>query len=140
LLKDERTDPTKTAAIGYCFGGTGVLEMARAGAPVSGVVSFHGGLDAAEGLAAKAGGIPAKVLVLHGAADPFVPAAQVAAFQQEMTDSKADWQMASYGGAVHAFTQKEAGNDPSKGAAYDAAADARSWEALRVFFEEIFAK
>jgi dienelactone hydrolase len=140
LLKDERTDPAKTAAIGYCFGGTGVLEMARAGAPVSGVVSFHGGLDAAEGLTAKAGGIPAKVLVLHGAADPFVPAAQVAAFQQEMTDAKADWQLTSYGGAVHAFTQKEAGNDPSKGAAHDPAADARSWEAMRVFFEEIFGK
>lgn len=138
LLKDERTDSAKVAAIGYCFGGTGVLEMARAGAPVAGVVSFHGGLDAAAGFEAKAGGALPKVLVLHGAADPYVPAAQVAAFQKEMTDAKADWQMASYGGAVHAFTQKEAGDDASKGAAYNAAADARSWEALTVFFGEIF--
>lgn len=138
LLKDERTDAAKVAAIGYCFGGTGVLEMARAGAPVAGVVSFHGGLDAAEGMEAKAGNIPSKVLVLHGAADPYVPAAQVEAFQKEMTAAKADWQMASYGGAVHAFTQKEAGSDVAKGAAYDAAADARSWEAMKAFFGEIF--
>lgn len=138
LLKDERTDAAKVAAIGYCFGGTGVLEMARAGAPVAGVVSFHGGLDAADGMEAKAGNIPSKVLVLHGAADPYVPAAQVEAFQKEMTAAKADWQMASYGGAVHAFTQKEAGSDVAKGAAYDAAADARSWEAMKAFFGEIF--
>ena len=138
LLKDERTDAAKVAAIGYCFGGTGVLEMARAGAPVAGVVSFHGGLDAAEGMEAKAGNIPSKVLVLHGASDPYVPAAQVEAFQKEMAAAKADWQMASYGGAVHAFTQKEAGDDASKGAAYQAAADARSWEAMKAFFGEIF--
>jgi dienelactone hydrolase len=138
LMKDERTDAAKVAAIGYCFGGTGVLEMARAGAPLAGVVSFHGGLDAAEGMEAKAGNVSSKVLVLHGAADPYVPAAQVEAFQKEMTAAKADWQMASYGGAVHAFTQKEAGDDASKGAAYQAAADARSWEAMKAFFGEIF--
>lgn len=138
LTADERTDPAKIAAIGYCFGGTGVLELARSGADVAGVVSFHGGLDAAEDMAAAAGKIPAKVLVLHGADDPFVPAAQIAAFQKEMTDAKADWQMVSYGGAVHAFTQKEAGDDNSKGAAYNEAADRRSWVAMQAFFAELF--
>lgn len=138
LKADERTDTAKVAAIGYCFGGTGVLELARSGAEIGGVVSFHGGLDAAPDMAATAGKIPAKVLVLHGADDPFVPAAQIAAFQKEMTDAKADWQMVSYGGAVHAFTQKEAGNDNSKGAAYNEAADRRSWVAMQAFFAELF--
>ena len=79
LLKaDERTDGRKVAAIGYCFGGTGVLELARAGTGIAGVVSFHGGLDAAPGMTAESGKIPAKILVLHGAADPYVPAEQVA--------------------------------------------------------------
>lgn len=139
LLKaDERSDKTKVAAIGYCFGGTGVLELARSGADVAGVVSFHGGLDAAPGLTAVAGKIPAKILVLHGAADTYVPAEQVAAFQKEMTDAKADWQMVFYSGAVHAFTQKEAGSDPSKGVAYHEAADRRSWVAMQSFFTELF--
>ena len=139
LLKaDERTEPSKIAAIGYCFGGTGVLELARAGTDIAGVVSFHGGLDAAEGLAAESGKIKAKVLVLHGADDPFVPAAQVAAFEKEFTDAEADWQLVFYSGAVHAFTQKEAGGDNSKGAAYNEAADRRSWEAMKTFFAELF--
>lgn len=140
LKSDERTDPARVAAIGYCFGGTGVLELARAGAEVAGVASFHGGLDAAAGMQAEAGGVKAKVLVLHGAVDPYVPAEQVAAFEKEMTAAKADWQLVSYGGAVHSFTHREAGNDPSKGAAYDEAADRRSWEAMKAFFAEIFAK
>ena len=138
LKADERTEPAKIAAIGYCFGGTGVLELARSGAEVAGVVSFHGSLDAAAGMAAEAGKISAKVLVLHGADDPFAPAAQVAAFQKEMTDAKADWQLVLYGGAVHAFTQKEAGSDNSKGAAYNEAADRRSWDAMKAFFAELF--
>jgi dienelactone hydrolase len=141
LLKaDERTDPAKVAAIGYCFGGTGVLELARAGAGLAGVVSFHGGLDAADGFAAKPGGVTAKVLVLHGAVDPYVPADQVAAFEKEMTHAKADWQLVSYGGAVHSFTHRAAGDDPSKGAAYHEAADRRSWIAMKVFFDELFGK
>ena len=140
LKSDERTDPARVAAIGYCFGGTGVLELARAGAEVAGVASFHGGLDAAAGMQAEAGGVKAKVLVLHGAVDPYVPAEQVAAFEKEMTAAKADWQLVSYGGAVHSFTHREAGNDPSKGAAFDEAADRRSWEAMKAFFAEIFAK
>jgi dienelactone hydrolase len=139
LLKaDERTNPEKIAAIGYCFGGTGVLELARSGTDIAGVVSFHGGLDAAPGMTAEAGKIPAKILVLHGAVDPYVPAEQVAAFQKEMTDAKADWEMVSYGGAVHSFTHPEAGDDPSKGAAYHESADRRSWVAMQSFFAELF--
>lgn len=138
LKADERTDAAKAAAIGYCFGGTGVLELARSGAEIAGVVSFHGGLDGAEGMTAGEGKIPAKVLVLHGAVDPYVPAEQVAAFEKEMTDAKADWQLVAYGGAVHSFTHKEAGDDPSRGAAYHEAADRRSWEAMKVFFGELF--
>jgi dienelactone hydrolase len=137
LNKDERTDPERIAAIGYCFGGTGVLEMARAGAPVKGVVSFHGGLGAAEGMAAEKGVAMPKVLVLHGAADPHVPDSEVDAFQKEMTDAGADWYLVAYGGAVHSFTQPQAGDDPSKGSAYDATADDRSWRAMKDFFGEI---
>lgn len=140
LKADERSNPAKIAAVGYCFGGTGVLEIARSGADIAGVVSFHGGLDAAEGMAAKSGGVRTKVLVLHGAVDPYVPADQVAAFEKEMTSSGADWQLVSYGGAVHSFTHKEAGDDPSKGAAYDEKADRRSWQAMRSFFAEVFAE
>ncbi len=139
LLKaDERTEPTKIASIGYCFGGCGALELARAGSDLVGVVSFHGSLDAGEGLSAAAGKIPAKVLVLHGADDPYVPAEQVAGFGKEMTAAKADWQMIFYSGTVHSFTQKEAGNDPSKGAAYNELSDRRSWVAMQVFFAELF--
>ena len=136
LKADARTEPTKVAAIGYCFGGTGVLELARSGADLAGVVSFHGGLDAAPGM--TAGKVRAKVLVLHGADDPYAPAAQVAEFQQEFTAAKADWQLILYSGAVHAFTQPEAGNDNSKGAAYNPLADRRSWAAAQAFFAELF--
>ena len=138
LLADERTDVGKVAAIGYCFGGTGVLELARSGAKIAGVVSFHGGLDAAPGFEAKAGNIPAKVLVLHGADDPHAPAEQVEALEKELRAARADWQVVLYGGAVHAFTQKEAGDDNSKGAAYNEAADRRSWLAAQAFFAELF--
>jgi dienelactone hydrolase len=140
LKKDERTDTAKIAAIGYCFGGTGVLELARSGADIAGVVSFHGGLDAADGMAATKGGVKAKVLVCHGAVDPYVPVDQVQAFGKEMSDAGADWQFIAYGGAVHSFTHKSAGNDPSKGAAYDEKADQRSWQAMKDFFAELFGK
>jgi dienelactone hydrolase len=139
LLKaDERTDTAKIAAIGYCFGGTGALELARAGSGIAGVVSFHGGLNTQEGMAAEMGKISAKVLVLHGADDPYVKAAEIADFQKEMTDAKVDWQMIFYSGAVHSFTQKEAGNDNRKGAAYNESADRRSWVAMQAFFTELF--
>jgi dienelactone hydrolase len=123
------------AAIGYCFGGTTVLELARSGADLAGVVSFHGGLDTPTPADARA--IKAKVLVLHGADDPFVPPAQVQAFEEEMRAGGVDWQLVKYSRAVHAFTQAEAGHDRSRGAAYDAVADRRSWEAMKAFFAEV---
>ncbi|MGJ8633660.1 MAG: dienelactone hydrolase family protein [Luteolibacter sp.] len=138
LKSDERTGDGNIAAIGYCFGGTGVLELARAGTDLAGVVSFHGGLGAAEGMEAQKDGMTAKVLCLHGAIDPHVPESEVAAFQAEMNDAVADWQFISFSGAVHAFTQKMAGDDISKGVAYDAKADERSWEYMQQFFAEIF--
>jgi dienelactone hydrolase len=125
----------KVAAIGYCFGGTAALELARSGAEISGVVSFHGGLDSPTPADGK--NIKAKVLALHGADDPYVPAAQVAAFEEEMRGGGVDWQLVKYSGAVHAFTQAEAGSDNSKGAAYNATADRRSWVAMQDFFAEV---
>lgn len=134
LKKDENTDPERLGAIGYCFGGMGVLELARAGVPLKGVVSFHGSLDAAEDLAAPKDGVKAKILVLHGEKDPFAPAAQVEALKKEMQDAGADLKVVLYPGAVHSFTQKEAGNDATKGAAYDEAAATASWKAMTEFF------
>lgn len=136
LRASERVDPKRIAAIGYCFGGTAVLELARSGADVAGVVSFHGGLDSLKPEDGR--NVKARVLVLHGADDPYVPEADIAAFQKELRDAKVDWQMVYYSGAVHAFTQKGAGNDPSRGAAYDERADRRSWQAMRAFFDELF--
>ncbi len=134
LAKRPKVDASKVFAIGYCFGGTTALELARSGAPLAGVVSFHGGLSTKDPADAK--NVKCPVLALHGAADPYVPPAEVAAFQKEMTDAKVDWQMVYYADAVHAFTNPGAGNDPSKGAAYDARADRRSWEAMKAFFAE----
>jgi dienelactone hydrolase len=138
LVKNAKVDASKTAAIGYCFGGTTVLELARSGTAVSGVVSFHGGLDSPAPADAKA--IKAKLLVLHGAADPHEKPADFAAFQKELADAKVDWQLVQYGGAVHCFTDKTAGSDPAAGCAYDPVADARSWAAMRAFFDELFKK
>lgn len=129
-------DAKRVAAIGYCFGGGAVLELARGGADLAGVVSFHGNLDTPNPADAKQ--IKARLLVLQGADDPVVPPAQVAAFKKEMDDAKVDYRFVSYPGAVHAFTQKEAGNDPAKGVAYNAAADADSWREMVAFFTEIF--
>ena len=129
-------DPARIAAIGYCFGGTVVLEMARAGADLKGVVSFHGGLATPNPADAK--NIKGKVLVLHGADDTFESPAEIAAFQEEMRQAGVDWQMVYYGGAVHSFTNQDAGKAGIKGVAYNEAADRRSWQAMRDFFDEIF--
>jgi dienelactone hydrolase len=136
LLSHELTDPKRIAAIGYCFGGTTVLELARSGAVIAGVVSFHGGLSSPAPDDAKS--IKSKVLVLHGADDPNVPPREVAAFEEEMRQGKVDWQLVAYGGAVHSFTDWNAGNDNSKGVAYNPLADRRSWEAMKQFFTELF--
>lgn len=140
LKNDARTEPGKIAAIGYCFGGTGVLELARAGSDLAGVVSFHGGLGAGEGMAAEKGVVKARVIAFHGALDPHVPPAEVSEFREEMTDAEADWQLVMFGGAVHSFTQKSAGDDASDGTAYDEKADNRSWEYMKVFLDEVFGK
>ncbi len=136
LRRQQGLDPEKIAAIGYCFGGTAVLELARAGANIRGVVSFHGGLDSPTPEDGK--NIRAKVLVLHGADDPYVPAQQLKEFEDEMRAGNVDWQLVKYSKAVHSFTNPEAGNDNSKGAAYNAQADRRSWEEMQIFFKEVF--
>jgi len=136
LKKHDMTDPKKVAAIGYCFGGTTVLEMARGGLDVLGVASFHGGLDAPAPGEPKP--IKAKILVLHGADDAFITPEQIRAFQDEMRKSGADWQMILFGGAVHGFTNPDADKVGIKGIAYNRSADVRSWEYLKLFFTEIF--
>ena len=136
LRKSDLTDTKRIAAIGYCFGGTTALELARSGADISGVVSFHGGLSTPTPEDAK--NIKAKILALHGADDPNVPPKEVEGFEKEMRDAKVDWQLVAYGGAVHSFTDWNAGNDNSKGAAYNEKADKRSWEAMKEFFAEVF--
>ena len=137
LADNPHVEASKIAAIGYCFGGGAVLELARSGANVVGTVPFHGNLDTPNPDDAK--NIKGKVVVMHGAEDPNVNDEQVAAFQKEMRDAKVNYQINAYGGAVHAFTDPRAGDDPSKGAAYNAQADKRSWQAMRDFFAEIFA-
>ena len=136
LMKNPNVDQSRIAAIGYCFGGTTALELARSGAPVLGVVSFHGGLDSPSPADGK--NIKGKVLVLHGADDPFVQPKDITEFQEELRKGNVDWQMVYYGDAVHSFTQQKAGTDKSKGNAYNEKADRRSWEAMRQFFREIF--
>jgi len=136
LQQQRLADPKRIAAIGYCFGGTAVLELARSGAELAGVVSFHGGLDTSS--PADARNITCKVLVCHGADDPYEPTAQVLAFQEEMRRAAVDWQMIWYGGAVHSFTNPQSGNDNSKGAAYNERADRRSWAAMQTFLAEVF--
>ena len=129
-------DPERLAAIGYCFGGSGALELARSGAALAGVVSFHGGLATPN--PGDAANIRGKVLVCHGAMDPYVKPEEVRGFIDAMEAAGADYQLIMYAGAVHSFTQKGAGDDPSRGAAYNAAADARSWRHMQDFFAEIF--
>ncbi len=129
-----QTTGRKILVMGYCFGGTTALELARSGVPLAGTASFHGGLDAP--MPANAGDIKGPVLVMHGADDPFVPPAEVAAFKQEMAVAQADLRFVAYPGAVHAFTNPAAGSDNSQGAAYNAAADKESWAEFRAFLKE----
>jgi dienelactone hydrolase len=136
LQSHELTDPKRIAAIGYCFGGTAVIELARSGAEIGGVVSFHGGLDSPNPEDGKK--IRCKVLALHGADDPHVSAKDLDAFEDEMRQARVDWQLVKYGGAVHSFTDWNAGDNPQRGAAYNERADRRSWEDMKQFFAEVF--
>jgi dienelactone hydrolase len=136
LLKGhERVDPDRVAAIGYCFGGTAVLELAYSGAELAGVVPFHGGLT----VPGAEDEIRTKILVLHGAADFFIEPQTIDAFRKALHDRKIDWQMVYYGGAVHTFTNPDADKAGIDGVSYDADADRRSWAHMRLFFDEIFA-
>lgn len=136
LKGNPMVDTSRVAAIGYCFGGTTVLELARSGAQLSGVVSFHGGLDSPTPSDGK--NIKCKVLVLAGANDPFQSADNLNAFESEMRDNSVDWQIVFYGGAVHAFTQPDVDKENLNGAKYNEKADKRSWQAMKDFFGEIF--
>ncbi|MDI1316202.1 dienelactone hydrolase family protein [Flavobacterium sp.] len=134
-LVKQGANPDDIVVIGYCFGGTGAVEAARANMKFKGVVSFHGGLGRDDARTIEA--INPKVLVLHGADDPYESKEEIEKFQNEMRTAKADWQMTYYANAVHAFTEKGAGNDNSKGAAYNEKADKRSFQALLDFLKEV---
>jgi dienelactone hydrolase len=138
LRSQDTVDPKRVAAIGYCFGGSTVLQLAFAGADVAGVVSFHGSLPAPEKDDLKK--IRAKILVCHGAADAFIPAAQIDAFRAALDEAAADWQMVYYAGAKHSFTNPGADAAGLDGLKYDKNADQRSWAHMKLFFDEIFAK
>jgi dienelactone hydrolase len=140
FLKQQPTvDPTRIAAIGYCFGGGVVLNMARQGVDLKGVASFHGTLTAVK--PAQPGGIKAKILVLHGADDKFIPPEQIDVFKQEMRAAGADFKFISYPGAAHSFTSREAdelGKKFNMPIAYNAEADQKSWNELKSFLTTIF--
>lgn len=134
LRNNKLVDTGRLASVGYCFGGAAALELARSGAPVAATATFHGVLNTPAPQDAK--NIKGSVLVLHGAADPFVKPAEVLSFEEQMNDAGVDWQLISYGGAVHGFTNPANGPDPKDGLAYDEKADKRSWEAMRDFLSE----
>lgn len=131
----DQVESHRIGAIGFCFGGLCVLDLARAGADVKGVVSFHGLLNAPDNAITQR--ISSKILALHGYDDPMVSPDQVMQFANEMTEARADWQIHMYGGTMHAFTNPEA-NDPGFGTVYQKTAAERSWVAMKDFFHEVF--
>lgn len=135
LRQQPNVAKNKLAAIGYCFGGTAVLELARSGADIKGVVSFHGGLSTPTKDEAK--NIRAQVLILHGADDPFVPPEEVADFENEMRSGQVKYSLVKYLGAVHGFTNPD-NKGAIPGALYNKAADEASWLEMRKFFDRIF--
>ena len=141
LKKQPTVDPDRIAAIGYCFGGGVVLNMARQGADLKGVVSFHGMLAAIK--PAEPGAIKARILVLHGADDKFTTPEQIEAFKKEMANANADYKFIAYPGAMHSFTNPEAtayGKKFNLPLAYNKKADEESWSAMKMFLEGIFKK
>lgn len=134
LTAQPGVDAGRVAGIGYCFGGTTVLELARSGANLAAVVGFHSGLATAR--PQDAGAIKGKVLTLIGTADPLIPPEQRVAFEAEMTAAKVDWQMHLYGGVAHSFTNPEADGSRMPGILYDAGADRRSWREMLALFGE----
>jgi dienelactone hydrolase len=141
LKQQASVDPTRIAAIGYCMGGGVVLNMARQGVDLKGVASFHGSLAPVK--PAQPGSVKAKVLVLHGGDDKFIPPEQIEALKQEMKSAGVDFQFISYPGAVHSFTNPEAdelGKKYNMPIAYNAQADKKSWDELKKFLNTIFKK
>jgi len=141
LRGDKTVDPQRIAAIGYCFGGGVVLEMARSGMDLAGVASFHGMLATAN--PAQPGAVKAKLLVMTGADDPFIPADQVAQFKKEMDAAKVDYKLISYPGAKHSFTNPDAdkyGKEFNLPLVYNKDADLASWKEMQDFFQQIFKK
>jgi dienelactone hydrolase len=136
LAADPRVDPQRLAAVGFGFGGTTVLELAYSGADLAGVVSFHGSLPRPQPRDFK--GLKASILVLHGADDPHVPPADIAAFEQALRQGRADWQMVFFGGAAHGFINAAAGDNPATGVAYDSRTARRSWRYMQEFFREVW--
>ena len=136
LLGQSVADPSQVAAIGYCFGGTMALELARSGADLAAVVGFHSGLATAR--PDDAANITAAVLVLIGTEDPLIPPEQRSAFEAEMRTGGVDWRMNLYGGAAHSFTNTQADEAGIPGVAYDEHADKRSWRAMLDLFDEVF--
>lgn len=136
LASHPQVDSSRLGGIGFCFGGTTVLELARDGVDLRGVVAFHGGLETQA--PAQPGAVKTSVLVCTGADDPMIPATQVNAFEEEMRKAKADWQVISYGGTVHSFTNPKADGSIAPGILYNESADRRSWSAMTAFFKEVF--
>ena len=135
LLRQENVDPRRIAAIGFCFGGTSVLDLAYSGADVKGIVTFHGGLFSLS--QEDAGHVKAKFLILHGADDPTMTRDTINQFQESLRKAGVDWQMVYFGNAVHSFSNPASGNDKSKGMAYNPLAAQRSWKNMEVFLQDI---
>lgn len=138
LRRNDRVDPQRVAAVGYCFGGATVMQLAYAGADLAGVVSFHGSLPVPD----NPGQVTMKprVLAAHGNADAFVPPERVQQFKDALDQAGADWHLVTYGGARHAFTNPDAGQFGIENLQYNADADRRSWAHMKLFFDEIFSR
>ncbi|UCH24086.1 MAG: dienelactone hydrolase family protein [Deltaproteobacteria bacterium] len=138
LNREPLTDKNRIAAIGYCFGGSTVQQLAYGGAHISGVVSFHGSLISPANV--QANDVKAKILICHGSADPFAKPAQVQHYLATMEKSGLDWQMIFYGGAKHSFTNPDADKVDIPALGYNKSADQRSWQHMKIFFDQIFGK